>query len=288
MSGLVLIAQADPFDLRLLEEVCDEGGFDVVTAVDGDSALNVVSRQRPALLVVDIELASEDGSPILEVILADPRLAAIPVLLTVGAGAEERGRIGLARGAADFVTRPYRVWEVEHRIRTLLRLAVAERAAGGSIPPSVGGVDTTTRAGDAGQMRMSLEYETTRALRYELPLTCVALRIANHEAVVTAGGDDGDVGLMMQLAANLRQSVRGIDHLFRAELDEFVILLPQTSREDAEVVLDRLRTESASLAGAGIQPPPELWLGVAGLHESGAKTGEALLRASRDDLRVLA
>ena len=39
MSGLVLIAEGDPFNLRLLEELCEEAGIDVVTAGDGAATL---------------------------------------------------------------------------------------------------------------------------------------------------------------------------------------------------------------------------------------------------------
>ena len=80
MSGVVLIAEGDPFDLRLLEEVCEEAGFDVVTAADGESALNVVARQRPALIVLDSSLTTDDGAGVLEVLVSDPALASIPVL----------------------------------------------------------------------------------------------------------------------------------------------------------------------------------------------------------------
>lgn len=284
MSGLVLVAQADPFDLHLLEQVCSECGFDVVTAPDGDTALNVIARQRPALVVVDDALRSADGRPLLELIRADPHLDSVAVLLTVAAGAQEQGRLGLTRGAADFVSRPYRVWEVEHRIRTLLRLAAAERRAD-SIPPSDGGLDRVTRAGDANQMRVGLEYEMTRAVRYAQPLTCIVLRIDNHAAIEAAGSA---TGMMAQLGMSLRQNVRGIDHLFRSERDEFVILLPQTGREDADVVLSRLRDQHASLAGPGIAPTPALSLGVASRVPSQATRGEALLRAARARLQAIA
>ena len=65
MSGLVLIAEGDPFNLRLLEELCEEAGFDVVTAGDGASALMVIARQRPALIVLDAELRTDDGADLL-------------------------------------------------------------------------------------------------------------------------------------------------------------------------------------------------------------------------------
>ena len=50
MSALVLIAESDPFNLRLLQEVCEAAGHAVVTAGEGAGALEVIARRRPCLL----------------------------------------------------------------------------------------------------------------------------------------------------------------------------------------------------------------------------------------------
>ena len=183
MSGLVLLAEGDPFNLRLLEELCEEAGFDVVTAGTGDSALNVIARQRPSLVVLDSALTTDDGASVLEVLQSDAQLAAIPVLLTTHADDDDARRRGAELGAADFLSRPYRVFEVEQRIRNLLRLAAAERAATRvrdelAAETAPDGTDPVTRAGGAAQLLITVEYETTRAIRFAHPLSCLVLRSA--------------------------------------------------------------------------------------------------------------
>src|SRR5690606_12377585 len=89
MSGLVLIAEGDPFNLRLLEELCEQAGCEVVTAGDGSAALTVIARQRPALVVLYTALTTDDDVPVLEVLQSDATLSRIPVLLTTEAGDEE-------------------------------------------------------------------------------------------------------------------------------------------------------------------------------------------------------
>lgn len=290
MSGLVLIAEGDPFNLRLLEELCEEAGFEVVTAGDGSTALSVIARQRPALVVLDTELRTDDGADVLEVLTSDGSLARIPVLLTTDAGDEDAKKRGVELGAADFVTRPYRVFEVEQRIRNLLRLAAAERAAESTRATLVtapdDATDPLTRAGGAGQLRISLEYEATRAIRYGHPLTCLVLRVTNFAEIVARSGDEMGQGLLVQLVANVRAAIRGIDHLFRSDTDELTILLPETA--DAEPVVARLRREGVRLGGAAIDPAPVIALGRASIVPGGELAdGDSLWRAARTALAPL-
>lgn len=290
MPGLVLIAEGDPFNLRLLEELCEESGFDVITAGDGESALNVIARQRPSLIVLDAGLSTDDGAEVLAVLQSDASLAAIPVLLTTDAGDEEARKRGLELGAADFVARPYRVFEVEQRVHNLLRLAAAERAARRTrdslVPGPEDETDPLTHAGGPGQLRITLEYEATRAVRYGHALTCVVIRVTNLDAVVCASGEETGQGLLVQLVANLRGAIRAIDHLFRSDRDELTLLLPETGPDEATVVVDRLREQGGRLAGLGIEPAAELALGRASIGAS-VTDGETLWQRAREALAPL-
>ena len=285
MTGLVLLAEADPFNLRLLQELCEESGFTVVVAGDGDTALRVIARQRPALIVLDASLRTPDGAEVLEVLQSDPALAPIPVLLTSDAEDADARRRGLDLGAHDFVTRPYRVHEVEARIRNALRLAEAEELAEAarrtlSAPP-IEGPDPLTHAGGQAQLRMTLDYEATRAVRYQHPLTCVVLRVANFEALVEAS-EESATGLVLQLATGVRRAIRSIDHLFRSDSDEFTLLLPETTEDEAGIVIERLRT-AARDASSAIEPKPVVELGSSAIDES-ITDGDALVIAAREAL----
>lgn len=293
MSGLVLIAEGDPFNLRLLEALCEESGFDIVTAGDGDTALNVIARQRPSLIVLDAELTTSDGADVLEVLQMDACLARIPVLLTTAADDEEQRKRGLELGAADYVARPYRVFEVEQRIRNLLRLAAAERAASVAQDPLVPGLedgtDPITHAGGPARARITAEYEATRAVRFGHPLTCLILRVTNFEDIVVGAGEETGHGLLIQLATGLRESIRGIDHLFRSDADEFTVLLPETTRDNARAVIDRLREEHAArrLTGPAIEPDAIIAIGLASIDGVAITDGEALILAARAALASL-
>ena len=57
MTALVLISESDPFNLRLVQEVCEAAGHEVVTACEGAAVLELVARKRPDLVLLDISLA---------------------------------------------------------------------------------------------------------------------------------------------------------------------------------------------------------------------------------------
>lgn len=284
MTALVLVADDDPFNLRLLQELCEGAGYRVMTAAEGSAVLDVVARERPDLILLDVAMPVLDGFEVLRILKSDPNLATIPVVLVTAAGDEESRSRGIELGAEDYVTKPYRVFEIQQRVRNALRVRAAEtevarareRARASEL------VDPLTRAGTSQQLVVSLDYELTRATRYAHPLTCMVVRITNFVDVVERGGPEAGEGALVQLTAGLRTCVRGIDHLFRSDLEEFVVLLPETDREGADVVRARIEARSGdrTLWGGAIEPVPTLRVGMATYPEIQAPTGAVLLRAA--------
>jgi PleD family two-component response regulator len=334
MPALVLIAESDPFNLRLLQEICEAAGHTVLTAMDGGAALETVARKRPDLVLVDVALpTSEDtleldmrglfgngtfvepptpdpdrrgqpardvlpdaldqvgGLEVLRLLKSDHSLSSIPVLLTANDRDETIWRRGMELGAEDYLARPYRVFEIHQRVRNTLRRALLERIqqsdAGGPFDEAM------QRAGNAAQLPLTLEYEMTRAIRFEHALACVAVSCTNLEHVRDAGGDGAAEALMGTLISNVRQCVRTIDHVFRPGERELVLVLPETSASEAEVVVHRLeqRARQGTLApfvlGDGSVREASLVVGVAGRVEGSHACGLALLAAARRERRKL-
>jgi len=295
VRALILVAEADTFNLRLLEEVCEATGHEVATASDGPSALDAVGRRRPDLVLLDVALPmsggtrdSQGGLEVLRRLKADPELAAIPVLVTTHENDVEARRGAIALGAEDYVARPYRVFEIQQRLRNALRRVVVERRLLALGDEDL--LDPLTRAGSAGQLQTSLEYETTRAVRYGHALSCLSLKIGGLDRTIAEHGRQAGDGLLVQITQGVRGCIRGIDHLFRADRDELVILLPETSATDARIVLDRLRERDAdgALTGPAIAVAPRIEVGIAGRPEVPFEDGQALLSAARAARRPLA
>lgn len=289
MTALVLVADDDPFNLRLLQELCEGAGYRVVTAGDGGDVLDVVARERPDLILLDVAMPVLDGFEVLQILKSDADLAAIPVVMVTASGDEESRSRAVELGAEDYVTKPYRVFEIQQRVRTALRLRAAETEAALARERirSSELVDPLTHAGTSQQLVVSLDYEFTRAARYRHPLTCVIVRIGNYVDLVEAGGQECGEGVLVQVASGLRTCIRGIDHVFRSDLEEFALLLPETAAEGAKVVRERIeqRAKDSTLWGAAVEPLPRIRIGVASYPETEVDNGGALLRAALASLQ---
>lgn len=278
MGAFVLVADSDPFNLRLLAELCSSLGHEVMTAAEGDDVLDAVARQCPDLLLMEAELPGTDGLQVLSILKADGRFHAVPVLIATPEDAADVRERALAGGAEDYVARPYRPFEVQKRIRNALRLS-STRPAGASAPPMAVD-DPITGAGTHMQLTISLDYEFTRAIRYGRPLSCVVVRCTNYATIAAGLGDAVSDVVMAPLSRALLTCIRGVDHIFRSSPHEFTILLPETGDDGCRIVLERLdaRTQDPGLFDAGLSPWPALSVTAASHPPSKAQDGDALWR----------
>ena len=286
MSALVLVADPDPFNLRLLHEACAAAGYDVVTAADGPEVLALVARRPPDLLILDAKMSEIDAFEILRILKADTGLVNIPVLLVTDEGDLDARRRGLELGAEDYLTRPYRVFEIQRRVRNVLRATRRDRLGIPESTPPADQRDPVTGAGTPSQLLISVDYEHTRAERYGHPLTCIVVRLANSTEIAAASDDGTADRAMAQIGSGLKGCIRAVDHLFRLRRDEFCILLPETDGRGAGYVLRRLngQIESSELWGSEITPRPAVEIGHTSTPETSVKSGDDLLRQTRHSL----
>lgn len=280
---MVLLGEADPFNLRLLQEVCEAAGFRVITASDGPQVLEVLARERPDVMLLDVHLPDKDGLEVLRILKSDADLAPIPVLLvTPSSDVESRSR-GIDLGAEDYVSKPYRVFEIQRRLRNALRSTATKTASGHESMPPVSLVDPATRAGTSLQLTMSLDYEYTRAQRYGHALAYVVVRISNfNDVVADATSKSARDEFAAGLAMGLRLCIRSVDQLFRSRVHEFGLLLPETGPAGAKTVIDRVqfRANDGTLWEGAVGTAPIVEFGWASCPSPTIDSGEALHAAA--------
>jgi two-component system alkaline phosphatase synthesis response regulator PhoP len=133
MSQRILVVDDDPQIVRLLRASLEQAGYQVFAAYDGETALHVLRRECPDLVVLDLMLPGCDGWDVTRVIRSDPTLAETPIIMLT-ARVEHRARIsGLELGADDYVTKPFHPGELLARIQAVLRRAQRGPAAPGVI-----------------------------------------------------------------------------------------------------------------------------------------------------------
>ena len=121
----VLVVDDQPDIVRLVRDYLERAGFQVLTAGDGEQALQVARRSHPDLVILDLSLPKLDG---LDVARAIRRDGDVPIIMLT-ARTEESDRVaGLELGADDYVTKPFSAREMVARVRAVLRRTSGARA----------------------------------------------------------------------------------------------------------------------------------------------------------------
>ena len=106
---------------QTLEELEDDG-VELLTAADGEQALDVVANQAPDLVFLDVTMPKKDGFEVARAIKADPRMRATTVILLTARGQAVDREEGLAAGADQYLTKPFDPDDLLRRARTALGL----------------------------------------------------------------------------------------------------------------------------------------------------------------------
>jgi two-component system KDP operon response regulator KdpE len=114
----VLVVDDDPGLLRVVEVGLHARGYDVVTAIDGRAALDLVDATDPDVVILDLGLPDMDGLDVERHLRA--RSTATIVVLSAD-GAEERKVAALEQGADDYLTKPFSMAELIARLGVAMR-----------------------------------------------------------------------------------------------------------------------------------------------------------------------
>jgi two-component system alkaline phosphatase synthesis response regulator PhoP len=120
-SQSILVVDDDKEITRLLRAYLEQAGFRVLLAHDGTTALQVIRRDRPDLVILDLMLPDRDGWEVTRLVRSDANLAHLPIIMLTARVEDTDKIIGLELGADDYVTKPFNPREVVARARSVLR-----------------------------------------------------------------------------------------------------------------------------------------------------------------------
>jgi two-component system, cell cycle response regulator DivK len=120
MTKRILVVEDQEDNRQILRDLLGNAGYDMVEAENGEEALAEVAKQRPDLILMDIQLPVMDGYEATRRIKANPSLRAIPIIAVTSyalSGDEDKAR---AAGCDDFVPKPYSPRQLLIKIREYL------------------------------------------------------------------------------------------------------------------------------------------------------------------------
>jgi DNA-binding response OmpR family regulator len=115
----VLVVDDDREIVEMTRMILESGGYEVIPADSGEEALRCAARDRPDLILLDINMPGLDGWETLKILKVDEGTRAIPVAM-FSIKLELRDKLqGLKQGAFDYITKPFSYDEILDRVRRI-------------------------------------------------------------------------------------------------------------------------------------------------------------------------
>ena len=229
---MVLIVEDDPRLLRLIRHVLTGSGFRTVAAPNAEQGLTLARRERPDLIISDINMPGVDGFGFRERLMADPELRRVPFLFLTARDAPEDEIRGLHYGVDEYITKPFvpavlaaRVEAVLQRHQTYMEMVRRDPLTGLLSRPSF-------------QNDVSRELE--RLKRFGGVGCLIFMDLDNFKKVNDWFGHAAGDEVLVGLAELLKQQTRSVDLVGRFGGEEFVAFFPGSDAKAAQGTVERL------------------------------------------------
>ena len=237
MTTCVLVIDDSPDIHAILRPRLAREGLAIVSAMSGPEGLHIARQQRPALILLDLDMPGMDGFEALRLLMDDELTHSIPVIVISGSAVPQDKVRGLDMGAVDYVCKPFDHLELVARLRVALRTQrllemLAHRAQ----------IDGLTGLWNREHFDRRLTESLASAQRRGTTLALALGDLDHFKSVNDDYGHRAGDAVLEGFADLLVQEVRESDLVFRFGGEEFALLFPETSIHDAAGVLDRIRT----------------------------------------------
>ncbi len=287
--GRILVVDDNPDNIEIIATRLRFRGYEMEEATDGRQALELVRRDPPDLILLDVMLPDIDGYEISRQIKGSDDLPFIPIILVTARDSTQDKVAGLDAGADDYLTKPINFPELEARVRSMLRIKRLqdELEEKNRELERLSISDGLTGLFNHRHIHGLLHEEFDRAQRTGEKISVAMLDLDRFKAVNDTHGHPAGDRVLQELAEILRENAREIDRIGRYGGEEFMVILPETDIEDATVFVERIRREVARRP-FDIQADEPLRMtvsvGVATYPNEGIDTPEALVKMADNAL----
>jgi DNA-binding response OmpR family regulator len=117
-KAIILVVDDEPHVLRLVKANLESSGYKVLTAADGEQAIEAVEREAPDLVILDLMLPKLDGYAVCRRVR---EFSTVPIIMLTARSAQVDLVHGFEMGADDYLTKPFSVTELLMRVQAVLR-----------------------------------------------------------------------------------------------------------------------------------------------------------------------
>ncbi len=231
----ILVVDDIPANIKSLNAILAED-YNVIFATDWRKGLELAAHKSPDIILLDIMMPDMDGYEICRRLKSDAHTREIPVIFITALNSEADEEKGLAIGAADYITKPFRPAVVRLRVRNHLQLKLQRDRL-----EALTMTDGMTEIANRRRFDQHLEEEWRRCARTGIPLSAIMLDIDHFKTFNdNYGHTAGDECIRKVAQALAAIPTRAGDLVARYGGEEFACLLPGTDREGAITIAGRL------------------------------------------------
>lgn len=231
----ILIIDDSPADIHILGGILGKD-YQLFFATSGADGLDILMRERPDLILLDVLMPDIDGYVLCDHLKSDRLLRDIPIIFVTALTEVSEEAKGLEAGAVDYLTKPVSAPIVKARVRTHLELKRHQ-----DLLRQLACLDGLTEVANRRRFDDLLEQEWRRSLRTGQPLSLILMDVDDFKAYNDHYGHLAGDECLRLVASTLAAAIkRPMDLFARYGGEEFVCLLPETDLAGAIVVAQRL------------------------------------------------
>lgn len=241
----ILIADDDRINRHILQTFLEKWGYDVVAAVDGLAAWNLLEQpEAPRMAILDWMMPHMDGVQVCQAVRKREQRLYTYVILLTAKGQKKDIVDGLEAGADDYVTKPFDANELRSRVRSGLRLLEMQEQLirAQDLLELKATQDALTGLWNHGAILDLLSKELTRAKRSSGSIGVIMADLDHFKRINDTYGHLTGDAVLRETAQRLRSAVRSYDAVGRYGGEEFLVVVPASDLPGAVSQAERLRS----------------------------------------------
>lgn len=240
MKVRILIVDDDLGISDSMRQFIEMAGYEAFVAQNAEDALEFLSNNRIQIVITDIMLPGISGLELTDLIKKDHDT---DVIVMTGYSEDYSYEEAINKGASDFVFKPVRYEELLLRLKRVLneRQLTKERIHMLKRLQKLAITDALTKLYNSRHFHTQIELEVDRSNRYGHPLSLLLLDIDHFKEYNDTYGHLEGNKVLQKIGSVIRVCLRKMDSAYRYGGEEFTVILPETSGDEAEVVAQRIR-----------------------------------------------
>lgn len=253
-KNILIIDDSDTVRDQLAQTLDDAGICEQIhQAQDGLEAFKLLLGTRIDLILCDLVMPRIDGQKLLSMLAGHDELRHIPVIMLTGREDREIKIKLLGQGASDYVTKPFDAGELIARVKVHLKIKSLqdELKKSNELLKKLSSTDPLTHLYNRRSLMTMLDKEMQRAERKKTPLSLIMIDLDHFKKVNDLYGHQNGDHILVNVAKLSMVGLRSYDFAARYGGEEFILVLPETSHDDALQVAERLRERIQTRQFAG-------------------------------------